>query len=148
MQFSGVRTGGRAQVREWPRKPITADQAYNRQDAWGAPRVPYGYKGLPYPATVFDLDGNPIPTDAVPAEIEYATYEAALRELTSPGGLSPDYVYSGRVTSERIGPIGVTYAGPMNGADDVRPVVTIIDDILAPLIATKMQYLSGPSGRA
>lgn len=35
---------------------------------------------------------NAIPATEVPIEIIHATYEAALRELASPGSLSPDFV--------------------------------------------------------
>ena len=59
-QFPGEKVGGRSQEREWPR--------YN----------------------AYDRSNNPIPSDEVPVEVLNATYEAALKEGTTPGTLSPD----------------------------------------------------------
>lgn len=60
-RFAGYKLLGRSQEREWPR--------YDAYDA----------------ANIY------IPSDEVPVEVEYATYEAALKEGTTPGTLSPDY---------------------------------------------------------
>lgn len=117
-QFAGWKTGRRAQAREWPRS--------------GAEH----------------LDCNPIPADEVPIEILHATYEAALRELGAPGGLSPDYVAAERIVREKIGPIDTSFADGTLSAADLRPVVTLIDDILAGLIGRRgAVVLFGPSGR-
>ncbi|AGH31815.1 head-tail adaptor Ad1 [Salicola phage CGphi29] len=63
--FSGYRTEGRNQIREWPRE-------------W---------------AYVWEMwDWKLIPDDEVPREVERATYEAALRELGEPGFLTPDVI--------------------------------------------------------
>src|SRR5690606_22776375 len=78
--FSGAKTGGRNQAREWPRTGAT------------------------------DYEGNEIADDVVPVEVEHAAYEAALREAAAPGSLSPDYVPTERVTQETVGPITVKYA--------------------------------------
>lgn len=148
-RFAGVKSGGRAQVREWPRRPATPTQDNNRDRMLSGdyPRTGYGY-GL-YPATVFDRDGNPIAVDEVPAEIIKATYEAAYRELATPGYLSPDYVAAQQVASESVGPVSTSYAQvSAPGPDSIRPVLTVIDDILAPLIAAKRRYMSGASARS
>lgn len=110
--FRGTKTGGRAQAREWPRTGAS------------------------------DSDGNAIPDNEVPSEVERATYEAALRELTEPGSLSPDYVSAGQVTRETVGPITVQYAsGQSDGAmTPNRPVVTGVDDILAGLICDRPKF--------
>lgn len=110
--FRGTKTGGRAQEREWPRTGAT------------------------------DSDGNAIPDNEVPVEVERATYEAALRELTEPGSLSPDFVASGQVTRETVGPITVQYAaGQAEGAmTPNRPVVTAVDDILTGLICDRPKF--------
>lgn len=134
-RFPGVRTGGRAQVLEWPRKPPDGNQLYGQ----GKPSD-YGRFEA---STVFDLDGNAIATDEVPAEIEQATYEAALRELASPGSLSPDYVAADRVVSERVGSLATTYADGYGGEDDVRPCVTLVDDILSSLVGKGEPALFG-----
>jgi len=104
-QFIGKKTGGRAQDREWPRTGAT------------------------------DAENNPIPSDEVPAEIERATYEAALREHENPGSLVPDYVAAERVKSETVGPLSVTYVdSTVMSAADAWPVIGVIDMILAPLL--------------
>jgi hypothetical protein len=104
--FPGERTDGRAQEREWPRT--------------GAE----------------DYDGNAIPDDEVPVEVENATYEAALRELVTPGSLSPDFVPSGQVIKEKVGPIEVGYASPKATANQLpnRPIIPTIDEIIAPVV--------------
>lgn len=105
--FSGVRAAGRGQASEWPRTGAT------------------------------DYDGDAIQPDEVPDEVERATYEAALRELASPGSLSPDFVASAAVIKEKVGPIEVAYAEAAVGEQPPnRPQVPLIDGILAPLLRT------------
>jgi hypothetical protein len=105
--FPGVRTAGRGQPNEWPRTGAS------------------------------DYDGDPIQPDEIPEEVERATYEAALRELASPGSLSPDFISSEAVTREKVGPIEVTYAdAAVAGQLPNRPVIPVIDEILAPLLRT------------
>lgn len=106
--FPGVRTAGRGQPNEWPRTGAV------------------------------DYDGDQIQPDEIPDEIERATYEAALRELASPGSLSPDFVAVEQVTKEKVGPIEVNYADGSNagGATPNRPIISAIDEILAPLLRT------------
>lgn len=107
--FPGTKTAGRAQSREWPR---TGAQ---------------------------DYEGTPLPSDQVPIEIEYATYEAAWRELSSPGSLSPDFVASQTIKREKVGPLETEFAtGTIaDGASSVRPVITIIDEIIAPVLVAR-----------
>lgn len=105
-KFPGQRQNGRGQSLEWPRK--------DAQDA----------------------DGYDIEIDAIPSEIVSATIEAAVRELASPNGLSPDVNLSQSVRSETVGPISVTYAGAA-GVSSQRPVLTVVDDILASLIGAR-----------
>lgn len=110
--FRGSRAGGRAQGVEWPRTGAT------------------------------DYEGNAIAEDVIPAEVLNATYEAALRELASPGSLSPDFVPSSQVTKEKVGPIEVTYADGTStaGTSPNRPVIPMIDEIIAPLIYRPADY--------
>lgn len=104
--FRGTKTGGRAQALEWPRTGAT------------------------------DYEGNAIDDDVVPVEVEYATYEAALREAAAPGSLSPDFTASAQVTKEKVGPVEVQYAETMAGDNMTpnRPVIPAIDEIIAPLV--------------
>ncbi|RAI34534.1 DnaT-like ssDNA-binding protein [Rhodoplanes serenus] len=104
-RFVGTRAGGYAQPLAWPR-----DGAVTRE-------------------------GFAVPADAVPAAIENATYEAALRELAAPGSLSPDFVAAEQVKREKVGPLETEYRDVTAlGADAARPVVTVIDEMLADLL--------------
>lgn len=119
--FSGKKTGGRSQAREWPRTGAS------------------------------DVECNEIDPNEVPVEVLNSTFEAALRELANPGYLSPDYVASQRVVSESVGPISTTYSDKdVITAEDMRPVVTLIDDIMSSLLGNveATPVLVGRSRRA
>ncbi len=107
--FPGVKTEGRGQAREWPRT--------------GAE----------------DYEGHAIPPDQVPVEVEQATYEAALRELVEPGSLSPDFVAASTVKRQKVGPIEEEFsvAAGADGAASVRPVISIIDEMIAPVLVAR-----------
>jgi hypothetical protein len=107
--FPGVKTEGRGQAREWPRT--------------GAE----------------DYEGHAIPSDQVPVEVEQATYEAALRELVEPGSLSPDFVAASTVKRQKVGPIEEEFsvAAGEDGAASVRPVISIIDEMIAPVLVAR-----------
>ena len=81
-----------------------------------------------------DVAGDTISDDEVPIEWKRATYIAALRELVSPHSLTPDYDGMGRVKSETLGPLSVTYMDPVNGSADSQPIVEEIDRVLQPLL--------------
>ncbi len=118
VQFPGKRAGGRSQVREWPRT--------------GA----------------YDAECNAIADDVVPDEVIEATYEAAFREEENPGSLTPDFVGTDVVTSEKVGSLAVTYANSSTTrACDAYPVVGTIDAILAPLLGAAPTNLFGTSTR-
>lgn len=101
--FPGYKVGRRDQEREWPR--------YDAVDA----------------------AGDAIPVDEVPSEVLHATYEAALRELSSAGSLMPDFVPGAAIKREKVGPIETEYLGGTS-ATSVLPVLTIVDRMLAPLL--------------
>jgi len=109
--FPGSKTAARGQEREWPRTGAT------------------------------DYDGNPIPGEEVPVEVEYATYEAAIRELLSPGSLSPDFVAAAAIKREKVGPIDTEYAVSADGgtSESVRPVISVIDEIIAPVLVARYE---------
>jgi hypothetical protein len=104
-RFPGVKKNGRAQALAWP-----------REDA-------------------IDNDGFDIEDDEVPSEVKKATFEAALRELASPGSLNPDVVMTDRVKSEKVDVIAIEYASS-SSAEDSIPVVNAIDDLLAVLVGS------------
>jgi len=103
-RFPGIRTGNHTQVEEWPRTGAT----YYRT-------------------------GEDIASNAVPIEIESATYEAALRELAAPGILLPDYTPSKQKTQQTVGPITTKFA-PATKASDAVPIVTQIEGILSGIL--------------
>jgi len=115
-RFTGYRTKLRLQALEWPRT--------NAHD--NAPLVTY------------------IDTDAIPIEIINACIEAAVREKASPGALSPD-VTPGQIKKSVAveGAVSVEYALGTGGVQDQRPVVSVINDILGSLLATRGPVLSG-----
>ncbi|WIF69748.1 hypothetical protein QN096_11615 [Metapseudomonas otitidis] len=105
LAFPGQKTGGRAQLLQWPRAGAT------------------------------DRNGDAIDPDLVPVEVEYATYEAALRELSAPGSLRPDFVRAGTVKREKLGPLETEFFDNTDvGADAVLPVLAVVDQLLAPLM--------------
>lgn len=110
--FPGEKTGGRAQVLEWPRTGAV------------------------------DYAGNDIDSATVPIEVEYATYEAALRELVSPGSLSPDFTPGEQVKREKVDVIEVEYVAPPATVDGVpnRPVIPAIDEIIAPVLLVPARF--------
>lgn len=116
-KFMGQKTGGRDQQRAWPRD--------GAQDAEG-----YGYNG-----------------DEVPWQIEHATYEAALRELTTPGSLLPDVTPGKLKTAVTVGSVSVTYNN--GGVQGEKPVLTVLGGILASLLgSTSPSPMFGSSGRS
>jgi hypothetical protein len=79
-QFTGYKTDGRDQVREWARTGAT------------------------------DREGLSIPSDEIPVEIDNATYEGTKRELASPGALNPDLKPGGGVLKRvKAGSVEVEY---------------------------------------
>ncbi len=102
-RWPGYRTNRRAQLLDWPR------------------------------TNAYDAEGEAIGTTELPVELIQATCEAALRELVTPGGLSPDVTQASIVRSEQVGPLAVTYAASASISAS-RPVVTVIEDILEGLI--------------
>lgn len=78
--------------------------------AWKGQKTAYGNQ-LCWPRTgVVDREGFDVPADTVPPGVVIALYEAALRELVTPGCLAPDLARGGRVLSESIAGMSTTYA--------------------------------------
>ncbi|MBI6727713.1 hypothetical protein YA0032_06060 [Pseudomonas amygdali] len=107
--FSGVKTGGRAQALQWPRTGAT------------------------------DTEGHEIPADEIPVEVVQATYEAALREIALPGSLSPDYVASTAIKRQKVDVLEIEYQAASNTSGvPTRPVITVVDELIAPLLGCKV----------
>ena len=97
------------------------------------------YRACPRTGGV-DASGFALPDDVVWWQVEHATYEAALRELVTPGILSPDYTPAQGVKSETVGPISVTYRD--GTGTQWRPIASTVDDILASLIGRRSSGVS------
>ena len=131
---------------------VVADQeaALRRATRWvdATYRIRFsGYKtakrtqSLEWPRTdAEDANGEEIPVDEIPVEIKDATAEAAIRELAKPGVLAPDVVPGEQKVLTQVGEISWTSLAS-GGADAQRPVVSVIDGILAPLIGGKTNRL-------
>jgi hypothetical protein len=112
-RWPGVTVNGRLQGLAWPRT------------------------GAPDPRFILtsqfaeDADGNDIDSASVPREVIAACAECAMREVVQPYVLSPDKV-SQRTLSESVsGAVAITY----ERMGDQRPVVVVVDEILAGLIS-------------
>lgn len=98
--WDGYRINGRDQALAWPRKCVT------------------------------DRDGYLVADDAVPREIIAATCEIAIVEAATPGAMNPSVVLSEKVVSEQVGSIRVEYANTYSSAEDSRPTLTIVNDLI------------------
>ncbi|BAQ18316.1 DnaT-like ssDNA-binding protein [Methyloceanibacter caenitepidi] len=102
--WKGTRVNGRDQALAWPR---------------------YG---------VEDSEGWYVPATEVPKEVKEATAEIALRELVSPGSMTPDVTLSDKVKREKVGSLEVEYANAQTGAEASRPVLLIVRDLIGGLL--------------
>ncbi len=81
-------------------------------------------------AGVIDGEGIGIDSDEMPIELQNATAEVALRELITPGAMNPDFTASDQVKREKIGQIEVEYSSAKRNADEARPVLLIVRDMI------------------
>lgn len=107
--WQGVRTNGRSQALAWPRSGVV------------------------------DREGHGIASTEIPQELIDACCELALRELVTPGTLTPDLIAGNSVKREKVGSLEVEYADPAMSLADARLQVSIV----GPLID---QFLSVGSG--
>lgn len=116
-QWQGLKVGQREQLRDWPRSGVV------------------------------DRDGNPVLSEVVPLEVESATYEAALRQITTPGIFFKDYT-PGKYTRVSIsGALSVDYA--TGNAYSFQTQMPAIGLILEPLLGCSYSgsSLSGRTSR-
>lgn len=102
-QWPGTKVNGRDQALEWP-----------REDA-------------------IDAGGHDIDDESVPREVIKATNEAAIRELQTPGVLSPDVKLGAQIASQEVGPVSRSFF-QADSTDDFRTEFTEIEQILSGLI--------------
>jgi len=103
--WKGYRLQGRSQSLAWPRSYVT------------------------------DAEGWSVAADAVPQEIKDACCEIALRELVTPGSMTPDVTTSTKVKSEQVGPLKVEYLNMNTSAQASVPVLTYVTDLVSGLLA-------------
>jgi hypothetical protein len=116
--FPGRRTGGSAQEREWPRIGVS------------------------------DREGYPIASTTVPVQVEYATYEAAHRELDNEGTLSTDYTPSKYTEAAVSGAVSVKF-NLFPSAREAQVQIQIVNQILSPILRDNGDRgLSGGACRA
>lgn len=118
--FSGYKTGGFLQDRQWPRTSASSNT---------------------YPIYIFGVN-------EIPQILINAVYEAAYREAANPGSLLKDYT-PGKYRRVSIdGALSVEYAG-FSLASDIQTTFPVIDRILAPLLTSSSSFASftGSSSR-
>jgi hypothetical protein len=124
----------------------TTDGAILRASSWvssfpdwdGQMKCGRGLQGLAWPRTgVEDCNGDTVPSDEVPIEVEHATFIASLAELASPGILSPTITPGKQKKSVKVDVIAESYMTPseqgLTNVDPVaslRPVLTAVSDLL------------------
>lgn len=119
-RWKGDPVNGRSQALAWPRSGVT------------------------------DCDDLAVPSDAVPVEVQMATFAAALYELDNPGGLTPEVVPWAQAKREKVGPIEVEYrelestrTGEDTRIDDSRVILAKVEDYLRCLV-NRRTLTSGP----
>lgn len=119
--FIGYKANGYKQERSWPREAAVVQN---------------------YPYYLFAKD-------EIPEQLNKATYEAAFRNLTSPGSLEVDFTPN-QYKSVRIeGGVSVEYNSSLAYASDIQTEIPIIQSLMSDLIDyDKSGSFSRVSGRA
>lgn len=98
-----------------------------------------GLQGLAWPRSgVSDCNGDTIPDDEVPSEVEVATYIAAMAELETPGVLNPTITPGKQKKRVKVDVIEEEYmtpkdqgvTGSVDPTESLRPVLTKVNDLL------------------
>lgn len=126
------------------RATLYLSESYN----WKGYPVRFRQQALAWPRTyVEDRYGFGIDSDVVPTEVKKATAEVALRELTTPNAMMPDFTPSAQVKRERVGPLEVEYSLVRSDAEGVRPILLIVRDLIGSLTRNSGGRLSGYNAR-
>ena len=119
--FSGVKTGGRAQERQWPRTGAT------------------------------DKTGYEFGPSEMPQEVLSATYELAVLEAFAPGSLMVNFTPSKYKSASVDGAVSVEWVANMLSAWDAQPDFHKVNLLIAPLLTAETaagSLISGSSIRA
>ena len=81
--------------------------------------------------------GELLDSATIPQTLKNAVCEAIWRELNKPNSLSPDYVQAEAVKQEQVGDLSVTYKDGKGTAEDVTPIIPMIDNLLSGLVIQK-----------
>lgn len=102
---------------------------------WDGDKINGRDQALAFPRYgLVDEEGYAVENDAVPDEIQRACAELALRELVTPGTLTPDFIPADGVKREKIGQIEVEYISSRTDAGSQRPEISIIGPLIAPFL--------------
>lgn len=120
--FVGQKTAGFLQDREWPRTGAAVND----------PRYGYAFSD-----------------SEIPQRVNEAVYEAAWRQLISPGSLLVDYTPRKYKSVDIDGAIAVEYT-QFSSSAEIQTTYPIIDQLLGPLLRDEATYssYSGASVRA
>lgn len=115
--FAGIKVGGRDQIRELPRSGMQ------------------------------DIHGYSVASNVVPREGENATYEAAYRQLKTPGIFYRDYTRSKYKNVAITGAVSIQFA--VGSAYDFQTEMPAIAAVIAPILKIHGSFsgLSGSSSR-
>src|SRR5262249_61181346 len=94
------------------------------------------------------IHGYPIGENEPPRELKAATIEAAVRELASPGVLTPDVTPGKLKSSVTVDSISVTYALGTGGVQEQRLVMTVVEQIMSALLCSSPSPMFGSTERA
>lgn len=118
----------------------TTDAAILRTSAWlssfpewkGKAKCGRGLQGTAFPRTgMTDCAGEPIPDDAVPVEVQHATFMGTIAEYAVPGVLTPTITPGERRKRVKVDVIEVEYADTDGDPTTaLRPVLTTVTDLL------------------
>lgn len=117
--------------------------------SWAGDKVGGRAQSLAWPRTdVYDREGDLVANDEVPQEVVNATCELALRELVTPGTLTPDIVLADKVKREKADDIEVEYANTATSASASIPMISAVNNLISGLLATGSgSGLAGASSR-
>ena len=111
---------------------IRATQAVDSiyKGKWKGTPTEYGTQELEWPRSGVTVGSTSIDDDVIPVAIKKAVCEAALRELASPGSMTPDLDRGGEIKRVKADVVEVEY---MDGANSTT-TFTAIDGLLADLV--------------
>jgi hypothetical protein len=128
------------------------EQALRRATVWIDARYRDQFQGswttstqaLEWPRSGVLYRRTAIDAYSIPDQLKNALCEAAWRELTSPGSMSPDQ-FGDQIKRDKVGDVETEFRA---GAVGARPWVPIIDDLLSGLLKGRASAYVGKAVRA